>query len=173
MNLQFKFQKEPSRNAGQAILISPTPRRGRHGERLLANCKFLINSIQNERSFGICRSDFNGAFPRSDRWRRINPDGANIGIFILYRCRSRHSIFSVYRWIHKPDRIFYTYETRQYSLDDSHCFRDSVCCKCFLTRAYVVPALPDPTINFGNIAVSKPVGLLLLFAVIMLMPACL
>ena len=39
----------------------------------------------------------------------------------------------------------------------------------YLTRAYVVPAIPDPVFNMGNTAVSKAHAILLLFAVIMLL----
>jgi uncharacterized membrane protein YfcA len=36
----------------------------------------------------------------------------------------------------------------------------------FLTRLYLVPAIPNPIIQFGATEVSKSMGLLLLFAVI-------
>jgi len=39
----------------------------------------------------------------------------------------------------------------------------------YLTRAYVVPAIPDPVFHLGNAAVSKAHAILLLFAVIMLL----
>jgi len=39
----------------------------------------------------------------------------------------------------------------------------------FLTRAFLVPALPDPIFTIGSIVASKSVSLLVLFAVIMLM----
>ncbi len=39
----------------------------------------------------------------------------------------------------------------------------------YLTRAYVVPAIPDPVFHLGNAAVSKSHAILLLFAVIMLL----
>ncbi len=39
----------------------------------------------------------------------------------------------------------------------------------FLTRLYLVPAIPNPIIQFGTTEVSKSMGLLLLFAVIMLL----
>jgi len=39
----------------------------------------------------------------------------------------------------------------------------------FLTRLYLVPAIPNPIVQFGNMEISKSMGLLLLFAVIMLL----
>ncbi|HRI41224.1 MAG TPA: sulfite exporter TauE/SafE family protein [Bacteroidia bacterium] len=39
----------------------------------------------------------------------------------------------------------------------------------YLTRAYVVPAIPDPVFHLGDAAVSKAHAILLLFAVIMLL----
>lgn len=39
----------------------------------------------------------------------------------------------------------------------------------YLTRAYIVPAIPDPVFHLGNAAVSKAHAILLLFAVIMLL----
>lgn len=39
----------------------------------------------------------------------------------------------------------------------------------FLTRLYVVPAIPNPIFQMGEIEVSKSMGLLLLFAIIMLL----
>lgn len=39
----------------------------------------------------------------------------------------------------------------------------------YLTRAYVVPAIPDPVFHLGDTAVSKAHAILLLFAVIMLL----
>lgn len=39
----------------------------------------------------------------------------------------------------------------------------------FLTRLYLVPAIPNPIVQFGKVEVSKSMGLLLLFAVIMLL----
>ena len=39
----------------------------------------------------------------------------------------------------------------------------------FLTRLYLVPAIPNPIFQFGNVEISKSMGLLLLFAVIMLL----
>lgn len=39
----------------------------------------------------------------------------------------------------------------------------------FLTRLYLVPAIPNPIIQMGSFEVSKSMGLLLLFAVIMLL----
>lgn len=39
----------------------------------------------------------------------------------------------------------------------------------FLTRLFLVPAIPNPIVQLGEFEVSKPMGLLLLFAVIMLL----
>lgn len=39
----------------------------------------------------------------------------------------------------------------------------------FLTRLYLVPAIPNPIFQLGSVEVSKSMGLLLLFAIIMLM----
>lgn len=39
----------------------------------------------------------------------------------------------------------------------------------FLTRLYLVPAIPNPIVHLGEFEVSKSMGLLLLFAVIMLL----
>lgn len=39
----------------------------------------------------------------------------------------------------------------------------------YLTRAYIVPAIPDPVFHLGDAAVSKAHAILLLFAVIMLL----
>lgn len=39
----------------------------------------------------------------------------------------------------------------------------------FLTRAYLVPAIPKTLFQLGSLEVTKPIGLLLLFAVIMLL----
>lgn len=41
----------------------------------------------------------------------------------------------------------------------------------FLTRAYLVPALPDPLFSLGGIAVNKAFGLLILFALLMVAAA--
>jgi uncharacterized membrane protein YfcA len=38
----------------------------------------------------------------------------------------------------------------------------------FLTRLYLVPAIPDPIMTIGNFVLTKPLALLLLFAVVML-----
>ncbi len=38
----------------------------------------------------------------------------------------------------------------------------------YLTRAYVVPALPDPVFNLGDFVFSKPLLIMLVFAVLML-----
>ncbi len=37
----------------------------------------------------------------------------------------------------------------------------------YVTRAYVVPQLPDPVFNFANFSVSKPLLIMLVFAVLM------
>jgi uncharacterized membrane protein YfcA len=39
----------------------------------------------------------------------------------------------------------------------------------FLTRLYLVPAIPNPIVHLGTVEISKSMGLLLLFAVIMLL----
>ncbi|HMT28751.1 MAG TPA: sulfite exporter TauE/SafE family protein [Bacteroidia bacterium] len=39
----------------------------------------------------------------------------------------------------------------------------------FMTRAYLVPAIPDTLFSIGSLEVTKPIGLLLLFAIIMLL----
>lgn len=39
----------------------------------------------------------------------------------------------------------------------------------FLTRLFLVPAIPNPIFQLGSLTVSKPMGMLLLFAVIMLL----
>lgn len=41
----------------------------------------------------------------------------------------------------------------------------------FLTRAYVVPALPDPLVSIGDTAVSKSLGMLIFFALLMVAAA--
>ncbi|MBK9759633.1 MAG: sulfite exporter TauE/SafE family protein [Flavobacteriales bacterium] len=41
----------------------------------------------------------------------------------------------------------------------------------FLTRAYLVPALPDPLFNIGGAAISKSLGLLIFFALLMVAAA--
>lgn len=41
----------------------------------------------------------------------------------------------------------------------------------FATRAWLLPALPDPLLHFGDLVISKPLFLLLLFAVLMLLSA--
>ncbi len=38
----------------------------------------------------------------------------------------------------------------------------------YLTRAYLVPSLPDPALNVGNLVVSKPLLIMLVFAILML-----
>lgn len=39
----------------------------------------------------------------------------------------------------------------------------------YLTRAYVIPHLPDPVFTFGTVAVSKPLLIMAVFAVLMLL----
>jgi len=39
----------------------------------------------------------------------------------------------------------------------------------FLTRAYIVPAIPETLFTVGNLEITKSIGLLLLFAIIMLL----
>ncbi len=41
----------------------------------------------------------------------------------------------------------------------------------FLTRAYLVPALPDPLFSIGDVAVSKSLGMLVFFALLMVAAA--
>lgn len=41
----------------------------------------------------------------------------------------------------------------------------------FLTRAYLVPALPDPLFSIGTVAVSKSLGMLVFFALLMVAAA--
>ncbi len=41
----------------------------------------------------------------------------------------------------------------------------------YATRAWLVPAIPDPIMNMGGVVLSKPVGILFLFAVIMVAAA--
>lgn len=41
----------------------------------------------------------------------------------------------------------------------------------YATRAWLVPAIPDPIISMGSFTLSKPIGILILFALIMLAAA--
>lgn len=41
----------------------------------------------------------------------------------------------------------------------------------YATRAWLVPAIPDPILNMGSFTLSKPIGILILFALIMVAAA--